>query len=357
MRITYDELYENMKNTYENESGRTLDKDLPEQKKMQALASELYAVSCYADFAFRQAFVQSATGKYLDMHAALRGLERKQGAQAVGSLTFSLSAAAEEIIEIEQGVYCSAENDPLLQFVTTESGKINIGETFVTVAAQAVESGRKYNADIGEVTVMVNAPTGVEYVTNQSPFKGGMDAETDGMLRERIISNYKLPANGYSVSFIENKINNLDYVTDCKISSSSSAGKINLCVASADALTQEQTDEICACVGFSELVGASVSVTAASEKALDMRIILDCEYLPDSSDELLAEIKEDCAALLDSRQIGREIKLDELREIIFSHEEIKGAEFICTGVTDDIILCGAGEYLYLDELQVEFNEL
>lgn len=71
MKSTYNEILQNMKAAYNKELGRKLLKILL-MKKLEAIASELYGLSCYGDFILKQAFVQTATGGYLDRHGALR---------------------------------------------------------------------------------------------------------------------------------------------------------------------------------------------------------------------------------------------------------------------------------------------
>ena len=42
--------------------------------RMYAVAAELYSLQVQSDWVARQCFPQTATGEYLDRHAALRGL-------------------------------------------------------------------------------------------------------------------------------------------------------------------------------------------------------------------------------------------------------------------------------------------
>ena len=50
MRASYDEIIQSMKNAYKNELGEEVMANSITEKKIQAIASELYALSCYGDF-------------------------------------------------------------------------------------------------------------------------------------------------------------------------------------------------------------------------------------------------------------------------------------------------------------------
>lgn len=91
MKTTWEEIQKSMTETYENYTQKKLLPGTVEEKKLQAIASELYALSCYSDFILKQAFVQSATGEYLDRHGELRSCKRKSGTKASGILSFGIN--------------------------------------------------------------------------------------------------------------------------------------------------------------------------------------------------------------------------------------------------------------------------
>ena len=70
-----------------------------------AAAAQIYAMYLQADWVARQAFPQTAEGDYLDLHAQLRGLERKQASHAAGTLRFFADQAAETPREIPWAPY------------------------------------------------------------------------------------------------------------------------------------------------------------------------------------------------------------------------------------------------------------
>ena len=120
MKSTYNEILQNMKAAYNKEIGREIAENSIDEKKLEAIASELYGLSCYGDFILKQAFVQTATGGYLDRHGALRDCKRKLGTKAKGTLTFGINEAIASDIVIEKGTVCSKPNYPLIQYSTDD---------------------------------------------------------------------------------------------------------------------------------------------------------------------------------------------------------------------------------------------
>ena len=165
MRITYNEIINKMKAAYFERCGESVKAFSDTSARLEAAASELFSLACEAEFIFRQAFPQSATGEYLDFHAELRDIQRKQSSKAMGELTFSVIEAAESDVEIPKGTICSKADEVYVQFITTENAVISAGDTEVTVPASALENGGEYNAPAGTVTVMVNPPAGVDGVS------------------------------------------------------------------------------------------------------------------------------------------------------------------------------------------------
>ena len=68
--------------------------------RLYALAAQVYALWVQSEWVTRQAFPQTASGAYLDSHAQLRGLERKQAVAARGIVRFTAGEAAQTPREI-----------------------------------------------------------------------------------------------------------------------------------------------------------------------------------------------------------------------------------------------------------------
>ena len=88
---TYDEILTAMKKAFFDSCGRNVDNMGDIDARFQAVASELFSLGCKNDFLLKQAFPQTATGDYLDRHAAMRDIQRHTGTKAHGVLRFSVS--------------------------------------------------------------------------------------------------------------------------------------------------------------------------------------------------------------------------------------------------------------------------
>ena len=176
--MTKDEIYSRMAEAYAEKAGFDPADAADIGLRLQVLAGEMETVLREVDKVRAAAFPQTAGGEALDLHAGERGLERKPAVQAEGALTFSRATALTYDVDIPAGTVCAASR-AAVEFETTEAATLTAGMLSVTVKARAVQGGRAYNAAIGTVDTLVAPPAGIETVTNETPFTGGTDAETD----------------------------------------------------------------------------------------------------------------------------------------------------------------------------------
>ena len=69
-----DELYGKMLAVFEEKTGFTMDDTADLAVRLYAAAAQIQTLYAYSDWAINQSFPQTATGEYLDYHAALRGI-------------------------------------------------------------------------------------------------------------------------------------------------------------------------------------------------------------------------------------------------------------------------------------------
>lgn len=125
-----------------------------------------------------------SNGIYLDLHAEVRGMTRKEAQYATGSITFT----GEPDTVIPAGYMCSTESKNDISsrdYVTLEECTIGEDGT-VTVNAQAALAGSDGNTAANTIVINSSAFDDVTGVTNDVPFTGGIDEETDDSLIERI---------------------------------------------------------------------------------------------------------------------------------------------------------------------------
>ena len=108
---------------------------------------------------------------------------RKEGTRAVASVVFARETANGEVLIVE-GTRVSTPGGSV--FVTQHGATIAVGETESdSVAVQAEEVGSEHRVDAGLISVLVDAPDGVDTVSNPLPATGGTDRETDAQYHSR----------------------------------------------------------------------------------------------------------------------------------------------------------------------------
>lgn len=215
--FSYEEILENMKNTYFDICHEKPDMDSKMGARFKVIATELFNISINADYVLKQCRWQTATGEYLDRIASECSITRKAPSKAGGVLTFSIDEPRTTDLEIPENTICSKKGYKYLQYKTIEPATIFAGQLSCDVQAKALDNGKDYNAKYGEITAMVNPPTGVNSVTNKVSFTGGWDAENDEALRARIKTALKYPANGVNIEFLEGRIMEMENILDCRV--------------------------------------------------------------------------------------------------------------------------------------------
>ena len=196
---TVDEIFEEMLACFGEKTGVELEAGCDLAVRLYAAAAQVYALYVQADWVARQAFPQTAEGEYLDLHAQLRSLERKEATRAVGTLRFTAGEASENDRAIPLGTVCMTAG--LVRFETTQAAVLSAGATQVDVPAQAVQPGSAGNVSADAVVSMAVAPVGIQSCGNPSPFLGGSDGESDQELRARVMDTFQRLPNGANAAF------------------------------------------------------------------------------------------------------------------------------------------------------------
>ena len=201
---TYQEILARMETTFAERAGFSADDASDIGIRLRVLAGEIFNLQSGMEWLKRQSFPQTAAGEYLDMHAAQRGLERKEATPSVGVLTFSRSTALNYALTIPKGTICALAGDSGVHFVTTESAQLDASATSVKVEAVSEQAGERYNVAAGTITEIIAPPVGIESVTNQGAFTNGSDRESDEALRRRVLFAFANPSNGTNLAFYTN---------------------------------------------------------------------------------------------------------------------------------------------------------
>lgn len=202
--MTYAQTLSKMTTAYEQLSGGKAEDVSDAGVRLKVLAGEIYRLSTHLAWLEREAFVQTATGEWLDRHGEQFGLERKPAAHAEGTLTFSRYLPLSFDVTIPEGTVCAVPGEDPIEFETTEDVTLSEGELSVDAPARAVVSGRSGNAAAGSINTMPVPPSGMNYVTNKAAFTGGKDAETDTAYRARLLALYKEHSSGANTAYYKN---------------------------------------------------------------------------------------------------------------------------------------------------------
>ena len=213
----YNEILENMKDKYFEIRGSDPDEECDSGILLRLMAGEVYSLEAYADWLKAAMFVSSAHGEALDHHAAQRGLERKTGSKASGTVRVSVDVPLEYDVVIPQGtVFTTSDGQLYYESVSQASILSGTGSTFVEVNARY--SGGRYNVAADTVTTVVTYFSSGISVTNSSAFTGGSDDETDAQLRERLISSFSKLSNGLNYAYYKKLAESVDGVYSANFS-------------------------------------------------------------------------------------------------------------------------------------------
>lgn len=317
--------------------------------RFQAVASELYSLACYEDFVLRQAFVQTATGKYLDYHAELRDKKRKSATKAKGTLVFSILEAVQSDIDIPKGTICAVKDKPYIQFETDEVATIKANEISTTVSATALEAGAQYNIDSGRVTVMVNPPKSVSNVVNSTAFIGGCDEESDEKLRSRLLKAYSVSQNGVSLLSIAQSIEKLPNVMECVVYQGDNAFDIYVKTAN-NQLDSELENQIKDNLMLAVIMNKGVNVFAANAKNVGVSIL--CKISDSSKQGIIEKIDDAVKACFNSVGIGEFVSFDKILLSIARIDGVENIEISSNDAQGNVFTAGSGEYLMLDNVEV-----
>ena len=212
--MTETDIYQKMLETFRQETGYEMAAEADLAVRLRAAAAQIMSLYQYADYTYRQAFPQTAEGDSLELHGALRGVERLGAVKAGGYLRFSVSEALYEDLLIPAGTVCVSRS--LRSYATGEDAVLPAGHTGVEVYAYALEGGSDGNTEADTIVMLQSPPDGIQNVTNPGAFLGGRDEEDDESYRQRILSSYRSLANGANAAYYKamaEQVEGVEYVS------------------------------------------------------------------------------------------------------------------------------------------------
>lgn len=151
----------------------------------EAIAREIAVVYEQVNQAYLAGFVDTATGKSLDLVVSILGLTRQTKDYAVGQATFFRDLAIEGNLVIPEGTVVRTAKD--VRFHTTQPRALQRGQVRVDAPIRAAENfkGAAGKVDAGAINQLVQPIAGISRVTNLEATFLGAEDESDAELRLR----------------------------------------------------------------------------------------------------------------------------------------------------------------------------
>ena len=317
-----------MINTYEEESGFRPENESDIMLRLRVLAGEIYEERVYAQYILRQMFPTTATGAYLDVHAEQRGLSRKHGTKATGSVMFTAANELHEDILIPAGTeVCTV--DQLLRFVTDEDTVLGKNAQMVYVRVTAAKIGSAYNVRINSIGIMVTPVIGIASVKNNARFSGGTDDESDEMLRQRIEESYRNLSNGANAAYYRSIALSVDGVYAASaVGCSRGIGTVDVYASDKGrALSAAKISEIQTLLDEKREVNVDVKAYNATELSINLYIRLKVKDGYDFT-AVAEQVKSAVTDYINALGIGNNLWLSNVGEVIYHIDGVADYRFL-----------------------------
>lgn len=300
--------------------------------RLYALAAQVYALWVQSEWVTRQAFPQTASGAYLDSHAQLRGLERKQAVAARGIVRFTAGEAAQTPREIPAGTVCMTAG--LVRFETAAAAVLPAGELWVDVPVQALTAGTAGNVAAGAILTMAVAPVGIVQCINPAPCTGGADAETDEGLRQRVLDTFRRLPNGANAAFYEQEALSFDQVAAAAVvPRPRGTGSVDVVVTTAGGLPgQELLEELEDYFEQRREIAVDVQVRAPETETVHVQVQVAAAAGADQA-AVLERVENTLRGWFTGARLGQSVLRARLGNLIFQ----------CAGVENYVIVSPAAD--------------
>lgn len=356
MNLTYDEILNAMKTEFANEKGEAV-KDLSDlEARFKAVASEIYSVSAYGDYILKQSFPQTATGEFLDRHAALRSITRKTASYASGTITvYRTESSLGNAMSIPKGTVFSVVDKPFIQFATAKAYSLAAESDSVSVSVTALKAGDEHNVKAGTEFTAVNPPAYLEKAVCSADFSGGWDEESDEALRERILSSYKSRKNAVSAEAVRETLLTLRDVTDAAVFPDTDY-KLNVCLKTKDGkISQALKNEVSDMLGFATLCGVSLVFFAAAEQLFDVTI--EAKILSGyNASEIESALRKKVSAFCSNEKIGQNYSESAIAAYCSGIDGVAYLNVFLGSNSIKAVACGSHNFLKLGAVEVYMHE-
>ncbi|OOF86701.1 baseplate J protein [Rodentibacter ratti] len=154
---------------------------------LAAVAENIYA---HQKWIIKQFFPDTADTEFLEKHAGLRGIRRKNATYASGR---GATITGQPDAVIKAGLQIKTEDNRFYE--TTESAVIS-QEGFIVVPVRSLATGANQNINHTTPASFMAAPVGVQTDLTLNEVVGATDAESDASLLERLLEIIRRPPAG-----------------------------------------------------------------------------------------------------------------------------------------------------------------
>jgi uncharacterized phage protein gp47/JayE len=302
---------------------------------------ELWAWGLYQLYLFLaailpQAFPNTSTGEWLDLHSEQLGLERLPAAKALGNVYFTRDESGGNV-NIPANRIVKTLPDGLgmeYRFITLEDTVLPSGELEIPVSVSSEEYGRNSNVTPGMISEIVTPIVGVDAVENRSDWLTleGSDEENDASLRERYALKWK-DVNGATRSAYESWARSVTGVVAVTILDHHPRGQGTVDVVLKGA-AGVPTDALIAAVDavVQEMRPINDDVLVKGPTPVDVAVSAQLELVHGDPDGIMAEVENRLRAMFQDPspvadvaplQVGEDLTLDRMIHEIMAVSGVK----------------------------------
>ena len=327
MTKTIDEIYQEMRSEYTKATGIVMSDSGDMALRMKALAAQLHSLWVQADWMRRQVFPQTASGKQLEYHAQIRGVERKGATTASGSIEFYINEAVGKNLDIPVGTVCLTDGGT--EFITSDAGTITSGKLRCTVDAYARNAGDAGNVPARSILHMAEAPVGVVGCVNPLIFSGGSEPENDELLRGRVMASYRRLPNGANTAYYESLVLSIDEVKKAVvIPRARGIGTVDVIIAAEEGVpSQGLKNQVAEMLERNREICVDVSVQLPVIKSIPVAVQISVEdgY---AFDDVQADVKLALERYFTGERLGEDVLLAKLGMAVFAVEGVRNYKFL-----------------------------
>ena len=328
---TTEEILARMEEAYQAASGHPAQDVSDTGLRLRVLAGELLRLNAEVEWLRRQSVPHTATGQWLDRHAAARGVTRRPAAKAQGRIAFSRYLPLSFDLTVPAGTVCATSGEDPVEYVTLQDAVLPAGELRVEAPAQAAAGGPAGNAAAGTINTMLDPPDGINYVNNPAAFTGGRAREGDESLRARTLAAYSLIPNAGNAAFYRDAALAVTGVGSVGVvPRENGAGTVGVYLWGEDgAPDQDLVDAVQARLDELREVAVTVTVQAAAAATVDvdarLRLAAGADF-----DQAQADIQAALEAWFAGRGVGDSCTLAQLARVILNAAPVVKLEWPVT---------------------------